>query len=245
MPPKTDNEQQPRKRGAKKPAAPAAAAAPEESYLTGGEPDESNGVPAAGEPAAADDYAAAAAHDKAAVQAGLELIFGQARGRRSFGFEAREPREDVQRNRAQIRKVMLQYIKNELRQPTTQEICEATGLSDKTVKAHKKHIKLGDGKSNIYQALTHDVIMKLFKKATGFTITAERLLTVSQGAGVGSAVERHDYELYHAPDVSAAKLWLQAIEGMSDKTQTEHTGSVAGAGGFHFEYVAPQPPANE
>jgi hypothetical protein len=239
MPPKPDNEQQPRKRGPKKPAAPDAAAAQPESFLSGAAEDalelEPNTVRPAEEPTAAEPTAEEIKRGAANFRQLMKVV----------GLQVKEPREDVQRNRAQIRKVMLQYIKNELRQPTTQEICAATGLSDKTVKAHKKHIKLGDGKSNIYQALTHDVIMKLFKKATGFTIEAEKLLTVAGPKGCGSEVERHDLRVYYAPDVAAAKLWLQAIEGMQDKTQTEHSGSVAGGGGFHFEYVAPAPPANE
>jgi hypothetical protein len=162
-------------------------------------------------------------------------------------LQGKPVREDVSRNRALIRGVMVDFIKNELRSPTVQEICDATGLSDKTVKAHKKHIKLGDGKANIYQQLTPDVIMAVYKKAKGFKYTAERLLTVSQGAGMGSAVERHDVEMYVQPSESAAKLWFQMIEGLSETTKTEHSGTVAttGGGGFHFEYVMPQAPPNE
>jgi hypothetical protein len=246
MPAKKPNDEQAPKKGRKKALAPEAAAeqpgGPAESFLSGPEVDESGGVPAAGEPS----YEQAAATDARAIEAGLELIFGRGRNRnRSFPNMEKEPREDVSRNRAKIRRVMLDYIKNELRAATTAEICEATGLSDKTVKAHKKHIKLGDGSKNIYQELSHDVVMSLYKKAKGFHITGEKLLTVAGPKGEGSSVERHDIRLYHAPDVGAAKLWFQAIEGMSDKTETKHSGEVGGGGGFHFEYVAPQPPANE
>ena len=190
-------------------------------------------MPAAGEPVAAEPSAEEIKRGAAGFKKVMNLL----------GIELKEEREDVKRNRAEIRKVMLHYIKHELRNATTAEIVAATGLSDKTVKAHKKHIKLGDGKANIYQELTHDVIMSLFKKAKGFHITGEKLLTVAGPKGCGSEVERHDIRVYHAPDVAAAKLWLQTIEGMSDKTETKHSGEVGTGGGFHFEYVAPQPPA--
>jgi hypothetical protein len=181
-----------------------------------------------------------AAVRRAEARAGQRLIRQLLQG-------GKEPREDVSRNRAIIRRVMLDYIKNELRQPTVQEICEATGLSDKTVKNHKRHIKLGDGKANIYQALTPDVVMAVFKKARGFTYQAERLMTVSQGAGMGSEVERHDYTMFVQPDTAAAKLWFQIVEGLSETTKTEHSGEVktTGGGGFYFEYVVPEAPTND
>jgi hypothetical protein len=188
----------------------------------------------------ADEQPVPAAVRRAEARAGQRLL-------REVLMGGKPPREDVSRNRALVRKVMVDYIKNELRSPTVQEICEETGLSDKTVKAHKKHIKLGDGKANIYQQLTPDVVMAVYKKAKGFTFTAERLLTVSQGAGMGSAVERHDVAMYVQPDTAAAKLWFQMIEGLSETTKTEHSGAVAttAGGAFHFEYVVPTAPAND
>lgn len=158
----------------------------------------------------------------------------------------REPREDVKRNRAEIRKVMLRYIKNEHRAATVQEICEETGLSEKTVKAHRKHIKLGDGKTNMYQHLTHDVMLAIFKKSIGYTYESEKLLTVSSGAGLGSSVERHDITLFVQPDMGAAKLWLQMVEGLSEKQETKHSGSIAtGAAAFTFNYVVPTEPGTD
>lgn len=230
-----NNDQQPPKKGRKKPVP---AAAPAEPFLTGSEPADELADPAA-EPAAAEP----SAEEIAAGARAFEQLFGRARNYSQPMFD-REPRQDAEKNRAKIRAVMLQYIKHECRAPSVQEICEATGLSDKTVKAHKKHIKLGNGEANIYQALTHDVIMSMYKKAKGFTVQAEKLLTVSQGTGMGSQVERHELEVYHAPDTAAAKLWLQAIEGMSEKSETKHSGNVGG-GSFHFEYVVPQAPAHE
>jgi hypothetical protein len=184
--------------------------------------------------------------DEEAVPTGTRLALSRAQQRLMREFMGqKEERQDVSRNRALIRRVMLDCIKNELRAPTVQEICEATGLSDKTVKAHKKHIKLGDGKSNIYQDLTPDVMLSLYKSAKGFTYTAEKLLIVSAGAGMGSEVERHELTMYVQPNTAAAKLWLQVVEGHSDTTKTEHSGAVAtGGGGFYFEYIVPTAPAN-
>lgn len=239
MPAKKPTNEQAPKKGRKKAPAPQAAAEQPGAPVEGAELDESNGVPLAGEPTAEAGAAEPSAEEIKRGAANFKKVMGL------LGVQLKEEREDVTRNRAKIRRVMVDYIKNELRAPTTAEICAATGLSDKTVKAHKKHIKLGDGKANIYQELTHDIVMSLYKKAKGFHITAEKLLTVSQGAGMGSSVERHDVQLYHAPDVAAANLWFKAIEGMSDKTETKHSGEVGTGGGFHFEYVAPTPPANE
>jgi hypothetical protein len=177
----------------------------------------------------------------------VALSRAQQRLLREFMADKKEERQDVAKNRAKIRRVIIDYVKNELRSPTVQEICEATGLSDKTVKAHKKHIKLGDGKANIYQELTPDVVMSLYKKAKGFTYTAEKLLTVSGGQGMGSEVERHELTMYVQPDTAAAKLWFQVIEGHSETTKTEHSGEVKTGGGvgFYFEYVVPEAPKNE
>jgi hypothetical protein len=232
------DDKQPQKRGRKKPAP---AAAPAESYLTGSE--------ASAEGAPVDEQLQAEANRQAEIKEGAARL-GEVMS--LLGFEEKKAtrgkyagREDASRNRAQVRQVMVDFIKNEHRSPSVQEICEATGLSDKTVKAHKKHIKLGDGSANIYQQLTHDVVMAIYKKARGFTYTAEKLLTVSQGAGFGSNVERHDITMVVHPDMAAANLWLKAIEGMSEKTDTKHSGEINGGGGFHFEYVAPAPPSNE
>ncbi len=235
-PPK-DNEQ-PKKPGRKK--APAAAG-PVEPFLTGAEPASGPVEEQPAQPTPDEIRDGAAKFSRLMRQLGFEDKQERRSRPRS---EPREDREDVKRNRAKIRAVMVSYIKNEHRSPSVQEICEATGLSDKTVKAHKKHIKLGDGSANIYQQLSHDVIMAIFKKARGFTYTGERLLVVSQGKGEPSEVERHDQLMVVHPDMGAAKLWLQAIEGMSDKSETKHSGSVGG-GSFHFEYVVPEGSGNE
>ncbi|AHJ98942.1 winged helix-turn-helix domain-containing protein [Hymenobacter swuensis] len=150
-----------------------------------------------------------------------------------------EERQDSQRNRAKIQKEILRIVKRELRKPTVQELVEATGLSDKTVKAHLKHVKLGDGKPNPFQVLTPNVILSLYKKAVGYSQPAVKILTVSNGAGAGSSVEEVDYTEIFGPDVAAAKLWMQLVEGFTEKSETEHK---VPPGGFTFNYVVPKDP---
>ncbi|MBO2009181.1 ArsR family transcriptional regulator [Hymenobacter negativus] len=136
-------------------------------------------------------------------------------------------RADSQGNRGKIRKQVLRFIKKELRTPTVQELVDLTGLSDKTVSAHLERLKLGDGSPNPYQALTHDVMMKLYQRATGYSHPAVKIMAVSQGKGEASIVETHDYTEHYPPDTAAAKLWMQLVMGFSEKTQHEHSGEVA------------------
>ncbi|GAA4349877.1 hypothetical protein GCM10023185_06940 [Hymenobacter saemangeumensis] len=149
-----------------------------------------------------------------------------------------EERQDSQRNRAKIQKEIARIIRKEMRKPTVQELVEATGLSAKTVKAHLKRVKLGEGKTNVFQHLTPNVILKLYERATGYSHPAVKFLTVSMGAGCGSSVEQHDYTEHYPPDTAAAKLFVQLVEGFTEKTETEHKGAV----GFNFNYQAPAPP---
>ncbi|MDF7809921.1 hypothetical protein [Hymenobacter sp. YC55] len=247
-PPQDDD--QPQKRGRKKPVP---AAAPAESYFTGSEASAEDAPEPAAEQPLSDEEKALLFGRKPTREEEIAESAAKFQGILDYlGIETKQGkrgkyagREDASRNRAEIRRVMLDYIKNEHRSPTVQEICEATGLSDKTVKAHKKHIKLGDGSSNIYQQLTHDVVMAIYKKARGYTYPSEKLLVVSGGKGEPSEVERHDITMHVQPDMAAANLWLKAIEGMSDKSETKHSGEIKGGGGFHFEYVAPAAPSNE
>lgn len=135
-------------------------------------------------------------------------------------------REDSKGNRGKIRKQVLRFIRQELRTPTVQELVELTGLTDKTVSRHLENIKLGDGSANPYQVLTHDVMMKLYARATGYSHPAVKIMAVSQGKGEASEVERHDYTERYPPDTAAAKLWMQLVHGFSEKTQHEHSGEV-------------------
>jgi len=149
-----------------------------------------------------------------------------------------EERQDSQRNRAKIQKEIARIIRKEMRKPTVQELVEATGLSDKTVKNHLKRVKLGDGKANVFQALTPHVILKLYERATGYSHQAVKFMTVSLGSGCGSKVEEMEYTEHYPPDPTAAKLFVQLVEGFTEKSETEHKLP----GNFSFTYQAPAPP---
>ena len=139
---------------------------------------------------------------------------------------ANPKREDALRNEAQVRKAMVAFIKTHHRPPTIQELCAATGLSDKTVKAHRKRVKLGDGSDNVYQQLTPDVLLKIYAGATGYSHRAVKIMAVSQGKGVPSEVQRHEYTEHYPPNPAMAKLFMQLVEGFSEKTQHEHSGEI-------------------
>ena len=139
-------------------------------------------------------------------------------------------RDDVRRNGEAVRTAMLAFIKKEKRPPSTRELAEATGLSTKTVKAYRKRIKMGDGSKNVYQQLTNNVLMALYERATGYEHDAVKILALSQGKGEPSIVEEVPYTEHYPPDTAAAKLWMQLVEGFSEKTQHEHSGEVKNPG---------------
>ncbi|MDO7877369.1 hypothetical protein Q5H93_21690 [Hymenobacter sp. ASUV-10] len=136
-------------------------------------------------------------------------------------------RQDSKRNRKVIRKHMLAFIKDELRAPTVQELVELTGFSDKTISKHLERITLGDGSANPFQALTSDVLLKLYERATGYSHPAVKILAVSQGKGEPSVVERHEYTEHYPPDPTAVKLWMALVEGITDKAEVKHSGEIA------------------
>ena len=143
-------------------------------------------------------------------------------------------RQDSQRNRAKIQKEIARIIRREMRKPTVQELVEATGLSDKTVKAHLKRVKLGDGtQANVFQALTPNVILKLYERAVGYSHPAVKIFN-DKYAGIVQA----DYTEHYPPDTAAAKLFVQLVEGFKEKTETE----VKAPGSFTFNYVVPSNP---
>ena len=138
-------------------------------------------------------------------------------------------RQDSKANRGRIRKALLAFIKQELRHPTAAELTERTGLSEKTVRQHLKRIRLGDGKKNAYQALTPDVMLKLYERATGYKHKAVKILTTS-AVGVGSSVEQVPYTEHYAPDTAAIKLWMQLVEGYRETQELQHSGEIKNPG---------------
>ena len=148
---------------------------------------------------------------------------------------SKNQREDSQQNGALVQKVMLAFIKKHQRPPTILELVAGTGLSDKTVKLHRKRVKLGDGKDNVYQQLTNDVIMALHARAVGYSHPAVKIFN-DKIAGIVEA----DYTEHYPPDAAAAKLWMQVVEGFSEKSEQKHSGEVGVK--MTFNYVAPAAP---
>ncbi|QKG56995.1 hypothetical protein GKZ68_10375 [Hymenobacter sp. BRD128] len=144
--------------------------------------------------------------------------------------KTKSEREDRLRNSALVRKAMVAHLKKYKMPPTVQDLVAATGLSDKTVKAHRERIPLGSGKANVYQQLTGDVLLALHARAVGYSHRAVKILAVSQGKGMASVVEQIPYTEHYPPDAAAAKLWLQTVEGLSEKQEVKHSGEIKNPG---------------
>lgn len=70
---------------------------------------------------------------------------------------------------------------------------------------------------------TDRVERALFERATGYDFTEEKALVVSQGEGMGSAVEKHEVKAHCPPDPTALKFWLsnRRRDRWSDRTKIE------------------------
>lgn len=79
---------------------------------------------------------------------------------------------------------------------------------------------------------TKAVEQALFKRATGYSHPAVKILSVSQGAGMPASVEQVPYTEHYPPDTEAAKFWLKnrAPKDWRDKQDVEHSGAIDLAG---------------
>lgn len=68
----------------------------------------------------------------------------------------------------------------------------------------------------------------LYERAVGYQHPETKLLTVSQGAGMPSVVERHRIVAHYPPDTAAALAFLKnkRPKDWKDKQEVEHTGKV-------------------
>lgn len=73
-----------------------------------------------------------------------------------------------------------------------------------------------------------EIAASLYHRAKGYSHPAVKIMSVAQGAGAASVVERHDYVEHYPPDTAAASLWLRNRQGAKwkDKTETEHSGTI-------------------
>lgn len=141
----------------------------------------------------------------------------------------RKMRLDKELNQLKIKESFLALIAELSRRPTVDEVCQRSGLSDKVVRNALKTIRFEAVKSPM-RLLTDDVILKLYQRATGYEHKAVKFMTVSIGMGCGSQVEEKEYTEHYPPDAAAAKLWLQVVEGWTEKQEVkqkvEHSGQV-------------------
>jgi hypothetical protein len=72
------------------------------------------------------------------------------------------------------------------------------------------------------------VARSLYNRAVGYTFESEKLVTVSQGANMGSVVERHAIVEHVPPDPGAAFNWLKNRRGAEwrDKQDVTHSGEM-------------------
>lgn len=75
---------------------------------------------------------------------------------------------------------------------------------------------------------TDKVERSLFERATGYTFPSEKIVVVSQGAGLPSVVERVDIKEHVPPDVTAQIHWLKnrRPEDWKDKQQLDISGNI-------------------
>ena len=68
----------------------------------------------------------------------------------------------------------------------------------------------------------------LFQRATGYQHPAVKIITVSQGANMGSSVEQIPYTEHYPPDTEAIKFFLKNRKPAEwrDKQEHEHSGKL-------------------
>jgi|SRR5690606_11326964 len=104
--------------------------------------------------------------------------------------------ETFENNQAAIRDAVLLLLKEKKRKPTKREICEHTGLSYPTVRKHLRELdKRGFGSKHHKK----DNLLR--------TLTDDVKLSIYNSAMKGNP--------------AAMKLWLQVMEGFTEKTESK------------------------
>ena len=128
----------------------------------------------------------------------------------------RGERADKAANHKVIKEAFLKLLKDKAKAPTIKELAEVTGLSYQAVKAHIKTLKF-DTEDSPYRVLSAEVFEAIYKRAIGYE---EDDLHFSSYKGDVTATP---YKKKIIPEVSAQKLWVQLVEGWSEKTSTDIT----------------------
>ncbi len=147
--------------------------------------------------------------------------------------QKRKMRYDREMNQLAIKEAFLALIAELGRRPTVAEICERSGLSDKVVRNALKTIRFEALKSPL-RILTDDVLIKIFQRATGYEHEAVKIFLsknpkvtkTEEGTIVSEEPILVPYTEHYPPDPTAAKLWLQVVEGWTEKQEHKHSGEV-------------------
>ena len=73
------------------------------------------------------------------------------------------------------------------------------------------------------------VVESLYKRATGYSHKAVKILTVARGANMGSDIEQVPYIEKFPPDATSMIFWLKnrRPKEWRDKQEVEHSGEVS------------------
>ncbi len=117
---------------------------------------------------------------------------------------------------------------------TDDEIADILGVARSTVAKWKgEHPEFSDALKRGKANPDEQVERSLFQRAVGYSFDSEKLLTVSDGQGEGSHVERHPIVEHCPPDVTAQIFWLK--NRRPDRWRDRH--ELTGAGGGPLEVV--------
>ena len=114
---------------------------------------------------------------------------------------------------------------------TVQELAGFFSVSDSTIEewmrtheSFSRAVKEGRSEADA------DVAHKLFRRATGYSHDAVKIITVADGNNSGSHVEQVPYVEHYPPDTTAAIFWLKNRNPQKwrDLKAVEHTGKDGG-----------------
>lgn len=93
---------------------------------------------------------------------------------------------------------------------TDAKIAEFLGVNDATVNRWKlEHPEFCEALKNGKERADAEIARSLYQRAKGYSHETVKILTVSDGNGQGSHVEKVPYTEHYPPDTAAAIIWLK------------------------------------